>query len=148
MVKFTETLDSLIQQAEGRRVASCTVDQVYAHYQEVHPEFHHPDGGQAFYMRDSVYLGHHMVTLARSLFDQYGIGLDQGLRQVAEDLAKGVYQRAPWEFNDLRKSGSPKVTRGGATIYSRPASVRRLNDEELRLKHHLSYLFDPHRRSR
>lgn len=145
MTRFTESMDALIEQAEGRRTASVTVDQVYAHYQESRPELHHPDGGQAFYLRDSVYLGNHMATLARSLIDEYGLGIDTGMREVAENIARGVYQRAPREFNDLRRSSHVRVTRGDSVTYERLPEVGRLSEGDLRLKHRLSYLFDPHR---
>lgn len=142
---FTVRVDELIEQAEGRWSARCEVDQVYAHYQEAHPEFQHPDGGQAFYLRDSIYLEPHMETLAVGLIDQYGVGVQAGLQRVAENIARGVYLRAPWEFMDLRRSGHPYVTRHGGKVWERPPDVGRLSEEELRLKHKVSYLFDPNR---
>lgn len=142
---FTGRVDTLIRETEGRWAAHIEVNQVYAHYQEVHPEFHHPDGGQAFYVRDTVYLGDWMRQLADGLIDSYGVGLNPGLRAVAEGMARGVYLRAPWEFNDLRKSGKPSVTRSGAVVWERPPDIGRLSEEQLKLKHRISYLFDPHR---
>lgn len=144
---FTARINELIRDTEGRWGAHVEVNQIYAHYQESHPEFHHPDGGQAFYLRDTVYLGTWLADLAVGLIDQYGVGIQPGLRQVAEGMAKGVYLRAPWEFNDLRKSGRPYVTRHGGIVWERPPDVGRLSEEQLRLKHKVSYLFDPHRYS-
>ena len=138
-------MDDLIRQTEGRWSARVEVNQVYAHAQESHAEWHHPDGGQAFYLRDTVYLDPHLRRLADGLIDQWGVGVEEGLKGVAEDLAKGVFLRAPWEFNDLRKSGRPYVTRDNATVWERPAEVGRLSKEQLRLKRQVSYLLDPHR---
>lgn len=145
MGTFTARIEELIRQTEGRWSARIEVNQIYAHYQEVHPEFHHPDGGQAFYVRDTVYLTPWMGHLATGLINEHGVDVHNGLRQVAEGMAKGVYLRAPWEFNDLRKSGRPSVTRHGGEVWARPPEVGRLSKEQLQIKHKVSYLFDPHR---
>lgn len=145
---FARSLDKLRSQAEGRWRASCEVDQVYAHYQEVHQEFRHPQGGQAFYLRDSLYLGNHMRTVASLLIGEDGIDPGAALSRVAEDIAKGVIQRAPREFHDLRMSGHPKVTRDGGAVYDRAPYVKRLDPSQIRGKSRLRYLLDPHRRTR
>lgn len=143
--RFTESMDLLIKQTKGKWRASVEVDQVYAHYQEAHPEFHHPSGGQAFYVRDTLYLGQWLGRIGRGLIDKRGVRLDVKMPGVAEGLARGVYLRAPWEFGDLRRSGHPTVTRDNVVIYDRPPQVRRLTDAELRQKKELSYLFEPQR---
>jgi hypothetical protein len=144
---FAKSMATLHEQAKGRWQASCEVDQVYAHYQEVHPEFRHPRGGQAFYLRDSIYLGNHMRTVAGLLFTEDGVDPGGALSRVAEDIAKSVIQRAPREFHDLRMSGHPKVTRDGGTVYDRAPFVRRLDPSQIRGKARLRYLLDPHRRT-
>jgi hypothetical protein len=138
-------MDDLIEQVEGRWRASVTVDQIYAHYQESHPEFRHPDGGQAFYVRDTVYFGDWLRKIADGLIDEWGVGIETKMRETAEGMVKGVYVRAPWEFNDLRKSGAPEVKRGQATVYHREPLVKRLGEGALRDKKRLSYLFDKNR---
>jgi hypothetical protein len=138
-------MDLLIAQARGDWSAKVKVDQIYAHYQEVHPEFHHPDGGQAFYLRDTVFEGIWMARLAPHIIDEHGLGIEVGLRNVAEGFARGVYLRAPVEFRDLRRSGHPMVLRDGHVVWDRKPDVRRLTDQELRMKKRLSYLFDPYR---
>lgn len=112
----------------------------------MHPEFKHPDGGQAYYMRDSVFMGHHLATVARWLLTDYGVGLDVGLQNVAEDMARGVLLRAPVEFVDLRRSGHPWVVHNGKKTFDRPPEVPRLGKDQLRLKSRLRDLVNHGRR--
>lgn len=140
MGTFTESMDRLIEQTEGKWSARVEVDQVYAHYQEVHPEFHHPRGGQAFYVRDTLYLGQWLARIAQGLINEDGVALGRKMRETAEGMSAGVFIRAPWEFHDLRKSGHPYVTRDGVKVYDRPPEVRRLTEQDLRLKGQLRYL--------
>lgn len=142
---FVKGCDTLIRQAKGTWSARCKVDQVYAHYQEAHPEFNHPDGGQAFYLRDSLYEGMWMAKMAVGMIDEYGVNVEGKMRETAEGMAAGVYTRAPVEFRDLRRSGHPYVLRDFAQVYNREPVVPRLSDKDLRLKSHLRYLFDPRR---
>jgi hypothetical protein len=141
MGTFTERMDMLEEQVRGRWSARCEVNQIYAHYQEVHPEFHHPRGGQAFYLRDTVYHGQWLAKAAHGLIGEGGVDLRAALRGVAEGMALGVEARAPVEFNDLRRSGRPYVTRDFAEVYSRTANVGRLSDAELRHKSEFRYLY-------
>lgn len=124
----------LIEQTEGRWRAGVVVNQVYAHVQETHAEFRHPRGGQAFYLRDTLYLGQWLPRMAMGLINESGVRLESAMRETAEGFAQGVFLRAPWEFNDLRRSGAPYVTRNGVRIYDRPPLVRRLLPGDLRLK--------------
>lgn len=137
---FQERVDLLIEQAKGRWQAKIEVDQVYAHYQEVHPEFRHPRGGQAFYVRDTLYLGQWVGRMAPGLINERGVDVEGRMRMVANGLDNGVILRAPWEFNDLRRSGHPSVLHDGVPVYDRPPMVRRLSEEDLRLKGKLRYL--------
>jgi hypothetical protein len=147
MGTFSEGIDRLLAQTPDRIKMGVTVDQVYAHYQHEHPEFHHPDGGGAFYLRDPLYgkMGKWMSSIARGLIRQDGLHLRQGMIDVAEDLSLEVYQRAPWEFGDLRASGHPWVEEDGTRVYDRKPQCDRLSPDELKIKSELRYLFDPHR---
>lgn len=131
----------------GKLVGTCEVDQVYAKYQHEHPEFKHPDGGKAFYLRDPLFekSDENMRTLASKVLAVDGDGIKGGMRDVAERLSTAVYEQAPWEFADLRASGHPKVTDDGAVWYDRAPRVHRLDDEELRIKRDLRDLFEPDR---
>lgn len=122
--------------APGIVSAACEVDQVYAGYQEF-LELNHPHGGQDHYLRDSllVPLDQHMETLARTLITEEGCELDRGAEEVAEALSDGVLERAPIEWNDLKRSGHPTVTHDGETVYDRAPEVGRLTEEQLRAKH-------------
>lgn len=141
---FVDGISALIKKTGERYSAHVEVDQVYAHYQHEHPEFHHPDGGQAFYLRDPL------LQKAQSYYGKIGAaavhgGIEKAMIEIAEDLSLEVYNRAPWEFADLRASGHPTVEKDGKVIYDRAPMCKRLDAEELRIKSHLRYLFDPHR---
>lgn len=138
--QFVANMDRLEEQVRGQWQAKVEVDQVYAHYQEVHPEFRHPRGGQAFYLRDSLYLGQWFARMAVGLITPTGVHVKDAMVSVANGISFGVYLRAPWEFNDLRRSGHPSVTRDGSTVYDRPPIVGRLSEEQLRRKGQLRYL--------
>lgn len=138
---FTERCDMLIGQVQGRWSARVEVNQIYAHYQEVHPEFQHPRGGQAFYLRDTIYHGQWLPQIAHGLIGEGGIDLTGALRETTEGMTRGVYERAPREFNDLRRSARPYVLRDFAQVAGRPAEVSRLSDEELRHKSQFRYLY-------
>lgn len=144
MSQFGDNLADLIDATPDRVEGKVEVDQIYAHYQHEHPEFHHPDGGQAFYLRDPLLLK------VRDYYGSLAKAVLPGKTRAAmianvEALSLEVYNRAPWEFGDLRGSGHPSVTEDGATVYDRKPLVHRLDAEELADKSHLRYLFDPHR---
>lgn len=141
---FVDGISALIKKTGDRYTGRVEVDQVYAHYQHEHPEFHHPDGGQAFYLRDPLTLK------AQSYYGKIGAAavhgrIEETMIEIVEDLSQEVYDRAPWEFADLRASGHPTVEKNGQIIYDRPPMCKRLDPEELAIKSHLRYLFDPHR---
>lgn len=147
MSDFGEMIDRILRETPDHMEGRVTVDQVYAHYQHAHPEFHHPDGGGAFYLSDPLtmkarrYLG----NIAAKMIGQHGVDVKPPMIENMEDLSDEVYARAPWEFGDLRASGHPSVWDGGTELYDRQPMCRRLDDEELKTKAHLRYLFDPHR---
>lgn len=142
---FVRNIDALRRRIGGGHLTGkVEVDQVYAHYQHEHPEFRHPDGGKAFYLRDPLFAN------ARGYMEKCAVHILNGsvndaMIENMEDLSRAVYEQAPWEFGDLRASGHPTVTRDGATVYDRAPAVHRLSAAELKDKSHLRYLFDPHR---
>lgn len=56
------------------------------------------------------------------------------MRRSVEHLSDQVEVTAPVEWNDLRKSGHPKVTLGERVTYDRPPKAARLTDAELKAK--------------
>lgn len=140
---FGEGLDRLNEHVgTGRLKGSCRVNQVYAKYQHERADLRHPDGGQAFYLRDPLFstMDESMQELASKAFESDG-GLKGGMKDWAEKMSRKVFELAPLEFGDLKASGHPKVEDNGATIYDRPPNMHRLSEEELRIKGHLRSLF-------
>jgi hypothetical protein len=131
---FGERIDVLRSMvSSGTITASCTVDQVYAHYQHEHLEFRHPRGGKALYLQDPLMENYH------SYLDDYAKtvlrdGGQAAMRRTAEHLSDEVEAHAPREWADLMYSGHPQVTQDGHTIYDRPPKVARLTRQELRAK--------------
>lgn len=115
------------------------VDQVYARYQHEGLDFQHPRGGQAKYLEQPLYANVplYMQDIAARLLLE---GPVAGMADSMEDLSGEVFDRAPIEFLDLRASGHPTVTQGGAIKYDRPPMQARLTDEQLRAKHQLRRL--------
>jgi hypothetical protein len=133
---FRDRLDQLREMTgsrEGTIRASVVVDQVYAHYQHEHLEFHHPRGGRAKFLerplmeKYSDYLAAYARTVLRN-------GGQAAMRQAAEDLSDEVELGAPREWGDLMKSGHPQVHLGDRPVFDRPPKVHRLTKEELRAK--------------
>lgn len=144
---FVGNIQRLIDQTPGHITMGVEVDQVYAHYQHEHPEFHHPDGGGAFYLRDPL-LGKargYLERVSKDCINSKGVEFRKPMIANAEDLSLEVYHRAPWEFGDLRASGHPWVKEDGTLVYDRKPYCARLNPDELAIKSHLRYLFDPNR---
>lgn len=124
------------QVGHGKLVGSVEVDQVYAKYQHEHPEFKHPEGGQAFYLRDPLFndITGTMEKLAQKAITEQGSDIKDGMKDFTERLSSEVYDKAPLEFGDLKASGHPKVLDDGAVHYDRPPLVGRLSEEDLRAK--------------
>lgn len=120
------------------------VDQRYAHFQHERLDLHHPRGGHARYL--AVPLEQHYRGYLQEIADHY---LEDGGREAMarsmEDLSDSLYDSAPVEFWDLRRSGHPVVELGTRTIYDRPPVQHRLTDAELRAKSRLRYLGLPDR---
>jgi hypothetical protein len=139
---FVANIEALAKRVEGRWRGAVEVNQVYAHYQHAHPEFKHPRGGQAFYLQAPLYRYYRLYyrTIAQHAITSEGTDLKGGFAQVTEHLSKQVYIHAPREFEHLRNSGHPYVTRDGVKVYNRQPLVKRLSERELRENGHLRYL--------
>lgn len=137
---FAGSIDELLRSTpDSSLTGRVVVDQIYAHYQHEHPEFHHPRGGQAFYLQQPLYVKY------RGYLTKLGKAALQGKLRDAmvanvEDLSHQVMLKAPWEYMDLRNSGHPQVEQDGKLVYDRPPLVRRLSDEELKHKGRYGYL--------
>jgi hypothetical protein len=120
------------------------VDQRYAHFQHERLDLHHPRGGRARYLASSLeenfrgYLG----EIADTFLDDGG---REAMVRSMEDLSDSLYDSAPVEFWDLRRSGHPVVEQGHHTVYDRPPVQHRLTDAELRAKSRLRYIGLPDR---
>jgi hypothetical protein len=134
-----EELRGRIGSRDGFLRGKVVVDQVYAHYQHEHLEFHHPRGGQALYLTTPLLLNHrdYLDAYAREMLDNGG---QESLKRSMEDLSDGVETYAPVEFADLRRSGHPSVEQGWRIIYDRMPRQHRLSPEELRIKSRLRQL--------
>lgn len=118
---------------EGRITSSVVVDQVYAHYQHEHLEFHHPRGGIAKFLERPFLARYHdyLEDYAHTVLEDGGQG---AMRRAAEHLSDEVETFAPREWGDLMRSGHPRVLLGEREIFDRPPKVHRLTKEELRVK--------------
>jgi hypothetical protein len=141
MASFSEHADELIQATEHDLVGSLTVDQVYAHYQEVGDTFNHPQGGIARALATALLTKY--PEIVRNLADAVLDGreaMQQAMIDGTETLNLEYYELAPREFHDLRASGSPEVMEGEEQVYHRPPNVHRLSEEELQAKAELRAL--------
>jgi hypothetical protein len=140
---FEERMTHLIDSCGvGLLEAEVIVDQVYAKYQELRDDLVLHGGGQHHYTRDALYdqVPRIMETIAARLVTVEGSDIKGAVADVAEMLASGVWERAPFEFGDLKGSGAPHAYDNGAEYYSRPPAAHRLSKEELREKGHLHRL--------
>lgn len=141
---FAERIEELrtrVGSDEGHLEGSVSVNQVYAHYQHEHMEFHHPRGGMAKYLEIPLLenASRYVFEIARGWLDDGG---REAMKRSMEDLAEdgGVATHAPVEFDDLRRSGHPMVKVGERTIYDREPRQHRLTESELRIKARLRKL--------
>lgn len=130
------------QVGHGTIEGKVTVNQIYAHYQHEHPEFHHPRGGGAFYLRDPLF-EHGPNAFMRTIAEKalHPDGPADAMKDNMERLSWEVFLRAPWEFGDLKASGNPSVRVNGRKVYDRLPNVRRLSKGDLRIKSHLRSLY-------
>jgi hypothetical protein len=137
--RMTHLIDAV---GVGLLEAEVIVDQVYAKYQELRDDLVLHGGGQHHYTRDALFdqADRIMQLLASRLLTADGSDIKAAVADVAEMLATGVFERAPFEFGDLKASGAPHAYDNGAEYYSRPPGVHRLSKDELRAKGHLRRL--------
>lgn len=137
---FTERIAHLRQMTgmPGTLHGLLDVDQVYAHAQHEHLEWHHPRGGKARYLADPLteHYRWYLDDYARTVLHDGG---REAMRRSVEDLSAQVNLNAPREFDDLRNSGHPMVKLGGRTVYDRPPHVHRLTPSELAAKARIRY---------
>ena len=144
---FSERLDVLrgqVHSDRGTLTGSVEVDQVYAHVQHEHLEYKHPRGGRARYLASGLEDNYrdYLQAVADGVLDDGG---RDGMRRAMEHLSGEVFDRAPREFQDLRRSGHPQVRQGLDTIYDRAPLQHRLTEAELRVKSRLRYAGLPDR---
>lgn len=133
--RFVDGVDELLAQVgTGDLVGRNVVDQRYSKYQELREDLHHPRGGQAHYLRDSLMTGTvaYMQRLARSAITREGSDLRGAMVHNMEDVAARVQQLAPILYNVLKRSAHPIVEDNGVTVYDRPPLARRLSEQELK----------------
>jgi hypothetical protein len=118
---------------EGTIRAVVTVDQIYAHYQHEHLEFHHPRGGTAKFLERPL-MEHYRDYLSDYARTVLADGGQEAMKRSAEHLSDQVELTSPREWGDLMKSGHPQVQLGQRTVYDRPPKVHRLTKGELRIK--------------
>ena len=112
MRRFEEGIDELLEATPvGFLVGSVEMDQVYAHYQHEHPEFKHPRGGQAFFLRDALYTQIDMIMTALAL-SVTKKRLPQAMAEGMERVSDLAYQLSPVEYTPLRRSTHPTVALG------------------------------------
>jgi hypothetical protein len=144
---FSARTDELRRQTRcdrGTMTGSVEVDQVYAHVQHERLDYKHPRGGQARYLAAGLEANYHeyLQAVADGVLDDGG---RDGMRRAMEHLSGEVYDRAPREFMDLRRSGHPQVRQGLDVLYDRPPMQHRLSEAELRAKSRLRYAGLPDR---
>jgi len=131
---FTQRIDELERRiGSGKIVASCEVNQVYAHRQHEDLSYRHPRGGQAKYLTKPLmdkYRGY-LDDYAKTVLEDGG---QAAMRRTAEDLADEVAMLAPREFGDLMLSAHPQVTQNGRATFDRPPFQARLSETELKTK--------------
>lgn len=115
---------------DGQVTGSVVVDQIYAQYQHEGLDLRHPRGGQAKYLEAPLveHADQYWQKIADRVLEE---GPVEPMKAVVEDLAGEVEVRAPVDFNNLRRSANPRVLRGEAVVYDRPAAQRRLTQQEL-----------------
>lgn len=113
--------------------AQVTVDQVYAHNQHEHLEYHHPRGGRALYLQAPLY-EHYRDWLTDYAATVLHDGGQPAMKRAAEHLSDLVEADAPREYGDLMFSGHPEVQLGERIIYDRPPKQARLTEAELKAK--------------
>lgn len=131
--QFTKTghLRVLDQVGRGKLVGKLTVDQVYAKYQHERPDLIHPRGGTWWYLKMALFAGYsgYLNHVAQAFL--HG-DPEKAMAQAMESLNTRMTSRTPVLFNNLRRSGRPRVYSNGAKVYDRAAWQGRLSKAQLR----------------
>lgn len=123
-VERIEELKKLV--GKGTISGEVKVSQLYARRQHQNPQYAHPGGGQAFYLRDALNdeARSHLARVAQGLYrgniQSDFIGFVERTASTASDLT-------PQELGTLKGSGSTKVKVQGRIIYSRSARIGKLS---------------------
>lgn len=122
----------LEQVGSGRLSGVVRVDQVYAKYHHERLDLRHPRGGGPKYLERPLFENYqdYLARVARALLDG---NPEREMAECMEALNTAMSARAPIEFNNLRRSGNPRVFSQGRKVYDRAAWQRRLSREELRM---------------
>ena len=122
----------LEQVGSGRLSGVVRVDQVYAKYHHERLDLRHPRGGGPKYLERPLFENYqdYLARVARALLDG---NPEREMVECMEALNTSMSARAPIEFNNLRRSGNPRVFSQGRKVYDRAAWQRRLSREELRM---------------
>ena len=115
----------------GKLRGVLVIDQVYAKYQHERTDLRHPRGGIAHYLRTALFT--HYRDYLQNLADAVLEGRSTAaMARNMEALAGATTALTPLMFNNLRRSGHPKVYDHGRLVYDRRPQQRRLTKAELR----------------
>lgn len=144
MASFSSRVDELKRLVgNGSLEVIITVDQRYAHYQAtdgrddprvMRRPFRHPRGGvSGFLSRQIDARGRgELRDWVRRIFEHSTPV--EGAKTTVDELVKGVFELAPRETGDLRRSGSGKVFDNHRLAHDRPPDVPRLSESALRAR--------------
>lgn len=107
------------------------VNQVYAAYQHFREELKHTSGGRVYYLQGPLFeqATRYLQEIADSVLDG---DMRATMFDVMKQLNTQVEINAPVTLGNLRMSGHPFVTEGGAIVHDQPPRQRRLSEEELK----------------
>jgi hypothetical protein len=130
--RFTKTgwRRVLDQTGEGLLTGYLKIDQVYAKYHHERLDLVHPRGGGPKYLEGPLF-DSYQDYLARVGQAMLSGDPEREMAECMEALNTAMSSRAPIEFNNLRRSGAPRVVSTGRVVYRREAWQRRLTRQEL-----------------
>lgn len=132
---FQQKCKELLKNVGDKKLeGKVVVDQVYAKFQHESLDLKHPRGGGGKFLTRALISNYRGIFrgLARDAYRP--LGLNSAMITGMEKIARGVYQNAPHEMNDLRNSAAPSVKDRGRFIYNRPAVRKRLSKSQLKAK--------------
>lgn len=115
----------------GKLIGVLRVDQVYAKYQHQRMDLVHPRGGMPLYLTVPFFTNY--ADYLQRLADVFLSGdPEQEMAECMEALNTAMSAHTPVLFNNLRRSGAPRVISNGAVVYRRAPWQRRLTRAQLR----------------